>query len=328
MINYTGLRKRPTFEGFVDYLANRQENVRYPDRFAKQIREHPYLTQLEGEGMLAVEEMDRKRAEEDYRERTARQLANQNNVSAQVARVVTKPAVPLREPGQQGKAPKGMASTTNTMKTQPYLQSPDDGGSEAQKAERSQAFRSYIAQQSYDMQVDDATKRVAEQQEDEQQKKKKKDDEMRQKLVQANLTGIRSNEGVVAQMMDTDTRGETRQSDTRGESPPTAKAKSSAPEPFVPSMSLPTSSSSGPAPQAPKMEPSARSKSKKDVAPKPMAQPKKTIDKDRPKHGVQLDNSTDREYWQARDRTKGYIINQLGLRGDRDPRALSKKKKK
>ncbi len=71
MINYTGLRKRPTFEGIVDYLAEGQEKVKYPDRFAKQIREHPYMTQLDGEGMLEVEEMERKREIEAIREKTA-----------------------------------------------------------------------------------------------------------------------------------------------------------------------------------------------------------------------------------------------------------------
>ena len=64
MINYVGLQRRPTFEGIVDYIANRQETVKYPDRFAKQIRDHPYMTQFEGEGMLEIEEMDRKRAEQ------------------------------------------------------------------------------------------------------------------------------------------------------------------------------------------------------------------------------------------------------------------------
>jgi hypothetical protein len=41
-----GLRKRPTFKGFVDYLANRQETLRYPDRFAKQNREHPFFNSI------------------------------------------------------------------------------------------------------------------------------------------------------------------------------------------------------------------------------------------------------------------------------------------
>jgi hypothetical protein len=92
MINYTGLRKRPTFEGFVDYLANRQETIRYPDRFAKQIREHPYLTQLDGEGFLEVEEMDRMKAEGEYNEKLARQIADQLIQSAQLTRSAAGPS--------------------------------------------------------------------------------------------------------------------------------------------------------------------------------------------------------------------------------------------
>ncbi len=52
----TGLRQRPTFEAIVDYLANGQETIRYPDRFAKMVRNHPYLTQLDGEGMMEMQE--------------------------------------------------------------------------------------------------------------------------------------------------------------------------------------------------------------------------------------------------------------------------------
>ena len=43
----SGLRPRPQFEQIVDYLANGQERVNYPDREAKMIRNHPYMTQLD-----------------------------------------------------------------------------------------------------------------------------------------------------------------------------------------------------------------------------------------------------------------------------------------
>jgi hypothetical protein len=48
MINYIGLRKRPQFEQIVNYLEVGQETIAYPDRMAKQFRNHPYLTQLDG----------------------------------------------------------------------------------------------------------------------------------------------------------------------------------------------------------------------------------------------------------------------------------------
>ena len=52
----SGLRKRPTFEGIVDYIANGQETIKYPDRLAKFMRNHPYLTQLDGEGIMEMQD--------------------------------------------------------------------------------------------------------------------------------------------------------------------------------------------------------------------------------------------------------------------------------
>ena len=34
MVNYKGLRKRPTFDGLVDYLEHHQEIIKYPNRTA------------------------------------------------------------------------------------------------------------------------------------------------------------------------------------------------------------------------------------------------------------------------------------------------------
>ncbi len=50
-VSYNGLRKRETYDEIIDHILNKQEVIRYPDRFAKRVRESPYLTQLDGEGM-------------------------------------------------------------------------------------------------------------------------------------------------------------------------------------------------------------------------------------------------------------------------------------
>ena len=50
-----GLRKKETYEELVNYLLNDQEVIKYPNRYAKQLRESPYLTQLDGEGMGQME---------------------------------------------------------------------------------------------------------------------------------------------------------------------------------------------------------------------------------------------------------------------------------
>jgi len=75
----------------------------------------------------------------------------------------------------------------------------------------------------------------------------------------------------------------------------------------------------------PKTAPPTKSKDKQEQAPKPTKLPKKTIEK--AKHGTQLDTNTKRSHWEGKQITKGYIINQLGMRGDRNPKALAKKNK-
>ncbi len=46
-VDHTGLHKRPQMEQIVDYLANGQEHTKFPDREAKFIRNHPFMTQLD-----------------------------------------------------------------------------------------------------------------------------------------------------------------------------------------------------------------------------------------------------------------------------------------
>ena len=46
-ITFTGLKPRPTYDSLLGELAN-QPIIRYPDRRATQLRNSPYLTQLDG----------------------------------------------------------------------------------------------------------------------------------------------------------------------------------------------------------------------------------------------------------------------------------------
>ena len=36
MLNYKGLRKRPTFDNLIDYLEHHQEIIKYPNRISTQ----------------------------------------------------------------------------------------------------------------------------------------------------------------------------------------------------------------------------------------------------------------------------------------------------
>ncbi len=60
-LNYDGLRKRETYDEVVDYIQNRQEKIKYPNRLAKQIRNSPQLSNLldgEGDGSAAMEKQN------------------------------------------------------------------------------------------------------------------------------------------------------------------------------------------------------------------------------------------------------------------------------
>ena len=46
-INFSGLRPRPTYDSLLRDIAY-QPMIRYPDRRATQLRNSPYLTQLDG----------------------------------------------------------------------------------------------------------------------------------------------------------------------------------------------------------------------------------------------------------------------------------------
>ena len=55
-VTYQGLRKRESYDKIVDYLENKQEQIKYPNRLAKQLRESPQLSNLfDGDGMGIVE---------------------------------------------------------------------------------------------------------------------------------------------------------------------------------------------------------------------------------------------------------------------------------
>ena len=88
-VNFAGLRKRDTYEELINYLLTDQDIVKYPDRRAKQIRESPYLTQLDGEGMRTMEQQQINTMKEEYKATLLREAGFNNpavgHVQAQAA---------------------------------------------------------------------------------------------------------------------------------------------------------------------------------------------------------------------------------------------------
>ena len=78
----SGLRPRPQFEQIVDYLANGQERVNFPDREAKFVRNHPFMTQLD---FFDTNEEQKRAWEEQKRQEEAKQAAQTLGLSQNVS---------------------------------------------------------------------------------------------------------------------------------------------------------------------------------------------------------------------------------------------------
>jgi len=77
-LNYEGLKKRETYDEIIDYLMNKQEKIKMPNRLAKQLRESPQLSNLldgDGEGAVDIEQQQRRAALEVERVQRIRETA-------------------------------------------------------------------------------------------------------------------------------------------------------------------------------------------------------------------------------------------------------------
>ena len=77
-IVYSGLHKRPQMEQLVDYLVNGQEHTNFPDREAKQIRNHPFMTQLD---FFDTQEEQQKAWADTVRKKETQQIAEKEKTS-------------------------------------------------------------------------------------------------------------------------------------------------------------------------------------------------------------------------------------------------------
>ena len=71
-INYTGLRPRPIYEELINVV---DYPIKYPDRTATWTRDSPLLTQLDGIGMMEMEELEPREKVERYKEDMIKQIA-------------------------------------------------------------------------------------------------------------------------------------------------------------------------------------------------------------------------------------------------------------
>jgi len=84
---YNGLKKEPQLEEIVNYLANHQEKTKFPDREAKQIRNHPFMTQLD---FFDTNEEQKRAWEEQSRMERVKEIATQTKSSEALERAKQK----------------------------------------------------------------------------------------------------------------------------------------------------------------------------------------------------------------------------------------------
>ena len=92
-INYDGLRKKKTYDELIDYVMNKQEKIQYPDRTAKFLRNSPQLSNLldsNGEGLLEMEEQQKRQVMEVEKEHKIREMAGPSTGAAADVRATTR----------------------------------------------------------------------------------------------------------------------------------------------------------------------------------------------------------------------------------------------
>ena len=77
-MNYAGLHKRPTYDELVDFIETDPERIKYPDRRATELRESPYLTQLDGDGMRQMETLEFIKIKEQEKHNIVLNIAHKN----------------------------------------------------------------------------------------------------------------------------------------------------------------------------------------------------------------------------------------------------------
>ena len=83
--NAAGLHKRPQIEQIANYLNFGQETVRFPDREAKLIRNHPFMTQLD---FFDTQEDQERKWEEEKRHHEAERVAEVFDMSTAAVRAM------------------------------------------------------------------------------------------------------------------------------------------------------------------------------------------------------------------------------------------------
>jgi hypothetical protein len=103
-----GLKKRDTFEEVVEYLKHPKDIIKYPDRYAKQIRGSFELSQLDGVGMMEHEQHETEVTKETEKANALRKVARNAGDTSHVE---------LKAHRQQSRPPVATSSTLTQTET-------------------------------------------------------------------------------------------------------------------------------------------------------------------------------------------------------------------
>ena len=87
-VSYNGLHKRDSYEGLIDYLENKQDKVKFPNREAKFLRDSPQYQSLLSQGFTEVEEQQLNKIKEEQEEHAVIKTSNDTNETAKEVKVV------------------------------------------------------------------------------------------------------------------------------------------------------------------------------------------------------------------------------------------------
>ena len=116
-----GLKQRDTFEDVVEYIKHPKDVIKFPDRYAKQIRNSFELSQLDGVGMMIHEQHELKKMKETEKSNDLRKVAMNNKDT---------PHVELLAHTQQSRPPVSTTSTLQQTEPEVFRMDQDDSGYE------------------------------------------------------------------------------------------------------------------------------------------------------------------------------------------------------
>ena len=80
-VNLTGLKHKDTYDDVLDIINTSKNTIKYPDRRAKQLRNSPYLSFLDGEGLEHMKEQQINAIKEQHKDDLIRETGMSSNSS-------------------------------------------------------------------------------------------------------------------------------------------------------------------------------------------------------------------------------------------------------